>query len=57
MNPDLTVCSRDIYLIKQSMGAYVINLEEYSETGTHWIVLHALNNNLLTLIVFELMTF
>ena len=27
------------------MGAYVINLDEYSDIGTHWIALYALNNN------------
>ena len=27
------------------MGAYLINLDEYSDTGTHWIVLYALNND------------
>ena len=26
-------------------GAYVINLDEYSDIGTHWIVLCTLNNN------------
>ena len=26
-------------------GAYVINLDEYSDIGTHWIALYALNNN------------
>ena len=26
-------------------GAYVINLDEYSDIGTHLIVLYALNNN------------
>ena len=26
-------------------GAYVINLYECSDIGTHWIVLYALNNN------------
>ena len=25
--------------------AYVINLDEYSDIGTHWIALYALNNN------------
>ena len=28
------------------VGAYVINLHEYSGIGTHWIVLDALNNNI-----------
>ena len=27
------------------MGAYVMNLDEYSDIGTYWIALHALNNN------------
>ena len=26
-------------------GAYVINLDEYSDIGTHWIDLYELNNN------------
>ena len=26
-------------------GAFVINLDEYSDIGTHWIALYALNNN------------
>ena len=26
-------------------GAYVINLDEYSDIRTHWIALYALNNN------------
>ena len=25
--------------------AYVINLDEYSDTGTHWIALYVQNNN------------
>ena len=24
---------------------YIMNLDEYSDIGTHWIALHALNNN------------
>ena len=26
-------------------GAYVINLDEYSDIGTHWIALYVLNND------------
>ena len=26
-------------------GTYVTNLDEYSDIGTHWIVLYAQNNN------------
>ena len=26
-------------------GAYVINLDEYVDVGTHWIALYVLNND------------
>ena len=39
------VYSRDNLLDKIKYGAYVINLDEYSDIGTHWIALYALNNN------------
>ena len=26
-------------------GAYVLNLDEYSDTGTHWVALYVQNNN------------
>ena len=38
-------CSRDNLPNKIKDGAYVINLDEYSDIGTHWIALYALNNN------------
>ena len=38
------VYSRD-NLPKIKDGAYVINLDEYSDIGTHWIALYVLNNN------------
>ena len=34
-----------IYLKKIKDGAYLINLDEYSDIGTHWIALYARNNN------------
>ena len=34
-----------IYQIKKKDGAYVTNLNEYSDIETHWIALYALNNN------------
>ena len=37
------VYSRDNLPDKIKDGAYVINLNEYSDVGTHWIVLYALN--------------
>ena len=36
--------SRD-NLQKTKDGAYVINLDEYSDTGTHWVALYVQNNN------------
>ena len=39
------VCSRDNLPDKIKYGAYVINLDEYSDIGTHWIALYALNSN------------
>ena len=38
------VYSRD-NLNKIKDGAYVINLDEYSNIGTHWIALYVLNND------------
>ena len=29
-----------IYLIGEKNGAYVINLDEYSDIGNHWIALY-----------------
>ena len=37
--------SRDNLTNKIKDGSYVINLDQYSDTGTHWIPLYALNNN------------
>ena len=38
------VYSRD-NLSKIKDGAYVINIDEYSDIGTHWIALHVLNHD------------
>ena len=40
------VCSRDNLPNKIKYGAYVINLDEYSDIGTHWIALYAKNNDI-----------
>ena len=46
MNLDLMeLYSRDNLPDRIKNGAYVINLDEYSDIGTHWIALYALNNN------------
>ena len=39
------VYSRDNLPDKIKDGAYVINLDEYSDTGTHWVALHVNNND------------
>ena len=38
------VYSRD-NLSKIKDGAYIINLDEYSDIGTHWLALYINNNN------------
>ena len=40
------VYSRDTLPDKIKDGAYVINLDEYSDSGPHWIALYELNNNI-----------
>ena len=40
------VYSRDNLPNKIKDGAYVINLDEYSDIGTHWIALHVKNNDI-----------
>ena len=39
------VYSRDNLPDKIKDGGYVINLDEYSDIGTHWIAFYALHNN------------
>ena len=40
------VYSRDNLPNKIKHGAYVVNLDEYSDIGTHWIALYLKNNNI-----------
>ena len=40
------VCSRDNSFKIIRNGAYVINLDEYADVGTHWIALHVKNNEI-----------
>ena len=50
--------SRDNLPDRMKDGAYVINLNQYSDIGTHWIALCILNNNVtLILTVLELNIF
>ena len=45
MNQDLMVFFQEIiYLKKIKDGAYIINLDEYADVGTHWIALFCKKN-------------
>ena len=39
------VYSRDNLPNKIKDGAYAINFDDYSDIGTHWVALYALNDN------------
>ena len=39
------VYSRDNLPDKIKDGAYIINLDEYSDIGTHWVALYVSNND------------
>ena len=41
----INVYSRDNLPNKIKDGVYIINLDEYSDIGTHWIALYVQNNN------------
>ena len=47
MNQDLMVFFSRNNLQKLKDGAYIIDLEEYSDTGTHWVALYVQNNNVI----------
>ena len=40
-----------IYLKKIKDGAYVINLDEYSNVGTHWIALFCKKNEIISIVL------
>ena len=39
------VYSRDNLSVEIKDGAYIINLNAYSDVGTHWAALHGSNND------------
>ena len=43
MNLDLMVFSLEIIYPQKKDGAYLINLDEYSDIGTHWVALQVDN--------------
>ena len=48
MNQDLMVFFQEIiYLKKTKDGAYIINLHEHKDTGTHWIALFCMRNEVI----------
>ena len=47
------VYSRDNFLKKIKDGAYVINLDEYADVGTHWIALYIPNIEIIYFDSFE----
>ena len=46
MNQDLMVFIPEIICLKIKDGAYVINLDEYADVGTHWIALFCNRNEI-----------
>ena len=44
MNQDLMVFIREIIQQKNKDGAYVINLDEHADIGTHWVALFCKKN-------------
>ena len=46
MNHDLIVFFQEITCLKIKDGAYVINLDEYADVGTHWIALFCNKNEI-----------
>ena len=45
-NQDLMVFFQEMIYLKIKVGAYVINLDEYSEVGTHWMALFCSRNEI-----------
>ena len=45
MNLDLMVFTLEIIKKKKKDGTYIINLDEYSDIGTYWVVLWVDNND------------
>ena len=47
MNLDLMEFILEIICLKTKEWAYVINLDQYADVGTHWIALYASNNGVI----------
>ena len=46
MNQDLMAFHQEIICLKKKNGAYVINLDEYADVGTHWTALFCNRNEI-----------
>ena len=57
MNLDLMGFILEIICLTKKIGAYVINLDEYSDIGTHCIALYVNNKTVTPLIALGLSTF
>ena len=38
---------RDVMILSIKDGAYIINLDDYSDIGTHYVVLYVQNNDVI----------
>ena len=47
MNQDLMVFFQETIYFKKKDGAYVINLDEHKDTGTQWIALFCMINEVI----------
>ena len=47
MNEDLMVFFQEMIYLKNKGWAYVINLDEHKDTGTHWIALFCMRNEVI----------
>ena len=47
MNQDLMVFFLEIICLKKKDAAYIINLDEYANVGTHWIALFCIKNEII----------
>ena len=45
MNPDLMLFTLEIIVKKIKDRAFIINLDEYSDIGFHWLAFHVQNND------------
>ena len=57
MNLNLVVLIQGTISLKQKMGTFMINLDDYESFGAHWTALYVNDNNVTYLIVLRLNIF